>query len=133
MYQSLSETDTLSLNYYKTERMVELIWKKSPSSAEFREVYKSAVQFASNHKVALFLSDMRNEGLINMEDLKWLENEIIPSAFKIGVSKIALITEESFYSILYAETLKKKLENPAMQVKILSDPTEAKTWLLQDN
>jgi hypothetical protein len=130
MHQTLFESDTISLNFFKTERLLELIWKKRPSSDEFRDIYTSAIQFAQNHKISFFLSDMRNEGLIDMQNLKWLEKEVIPAAIKIGIKRIAMVSEETFYSNLYAEMLKKKLENTTIQVRILGDINEAKAWLL---
>jgi hypothetical protein len=130
MEQTFFDSDVIMLNFYKTERLIELLWKKNPSSEEFRNGYNTAAQYAQNHKVSCFLSDMRNEGLIDMANIKWLENEIIPLAIKLGIKKIALVSEETFYSTLYAETLKKKLESSSMQVRILSDINEAKSWLL---
>jgi hypothetical protein len=130
MHQILFESDTISLNFFKTERLLELVWKKNPTSAEFRDIYTSAIQFAQKNKISFFLSDMRNEGLIDMKNLKWLEKEIIPAAIKIGIKKIAMVSEDTFYSTLYAEMLKKKLENSTIQVRIHSDKTEAKAWIL---
>jgi hypothetical protein len=130
MHQTLFESDTISLNYLKTERLLELIWKKNPSSTEFREIFTSALQFAQSHKISFFLSDMRNEGLIDLNNLKWLESEIIPAAIKIGIKKIAMVSEETFYSTLYAEIIKKKLENSPIQVRILAVRNEATDWLL---
>jgi hypothetical protein len=130
MHQTLFESDTISLNFHKTERLLELIWKRNPSSPEFREIYTSALQFAQNHKISFFLSDMRNEGLIDLENLKWLETEIIPSAIKIGVKRIAMVSEDTFYSTLYAEILKKKLEKSTIHVRIMADKSEAMAWIL---
>ncbi len=130
MEQTFFESEAIILNYYKSERLVELLWKRTPTSDEFRDAYTLAAQYAQNHKVSCFLSDMRNEGIIDMSNIKWLESEIIPAAIKLGIKKIALVSEETFYSTLYAETLKKKLENSSMQVRILSDISEAKAWLI---
>jgi hypothetical protein len=130
MHQEIFESETFSLNYYKTERLIELIWKKNPRSDEFRTAYDAANLFAQSHKTLFFLSDMRKEGLTNMDDLKWLVKEIIPAAIKVGVKRIALVSEENFYSALYAETLKKKLENSLIQVRIFADVIEAKAWLM---
>jgi hypothetical protein len=130
MHQILFESDTISLNFFKIERLLELVWKKNPTSTEFRDIFTSAIQFAQKNKISFFLSDMRNEGLIDMKNLKWLEKEIIPAAIKIGVKKIAMVSEDTFYSTLYAEMLKKKLENSTIQVRILGDKAEAKAWIL---
>jgi len=132
MHQTLFESDTISLNFFKTDHLLELVWKKNPTTEEFRDIYTSAIQFAQKNKISFFLSDMRNEGLIDMKNLKWLEKEIIPAAIKVGVKKIAMVSEESFYSTLYAEMLKKKLENSTIQVRILSDKVEAKAWILSN-
>jgi hypothetical protein len=40
-----------------------------------------------------------------------------------------LVSEETFYAALYSETLKKKLENSFIQVRIFPDNIEAKAWL----
>jgi hypothetical protein len=133
MNEILYESDIVSLIYFKPEQLVELVWKKSPNSAEFRSTYSAAIDFAKKCKTPFFLSDIRNEGPVLMEDLKWLEKEVIVRAVDFGVKKVALVSDNTLYSNLYAETIKKKFDNSPIKVNIFEDFASAKAWLLAIN
>ena len=127
-------SDIVDLTYSKSDLLVELIWKQNTSSEEFRALYTFAVNFATKNKVKYFLSDMRNEGLISLEDVKWLTSEVISKAQDFGIKKIALVNEDDIiFSTIYAESVKKKLEKSAINVQIFNDTASARAWLLHKN
>jgi len=131
MGENIYNSDIVDLTYSKSEQLAELVWKQNTSSEEFRNIYTFAVNFANKNKVQYFLSDMRNEGLVSLDDVKWLTNEVISKAQDFGIKKIALVNEDDIiFSTIYAESVKKKLENTAINVQIFNDSISARAWLL---
>ena len=134
MSEIVFDNEHAIMTYSKTDLAIELIWKTDVTSDEFRKAYNNGLEFASQNKVQLFLSDIRKEGLVSLEDVKWLTLEVIAKASQIGIKKIALINEEELiFSSIYAESLKKKIENFSIQVNVFSDISSARTWLLGKN
>ena len=131
MNEIVFDTENAKLNYSKSDSLLELIWKKNVTSEEFRRIYLSGVDFVIKNKVHYFLSDIRNEGLIPLDDVKWLTKEVIAKAFEIGIKKIALVNEDDIiFSSIYADSVKKKLENFSVKVQIFSDLSSGRSWLL---
>jgi hypothetical protein len=75
---------------------------------------------------------MRNEGLIKMDDMKWLESEVLKRAIEHKLKKIALVFDDIIFSTVYAETIKKKLRNSPIQVRFYSDISAARAWLISE-
>jgi hypothetical protein len=131
MSEIVFDNENAIMTYSKTDFTLELIWKSEVSSEEFRKVYVSGLKFASENKVHNFLSDIRKEGLVSLDDVKWLTNSVISNANQLGIKKIALINEEELiFSSIYAESLKKKIENFSIQVNLFRDLSSARTWLM---
>jgi hypothetical protein len=131
MGEIIYNSEIVDFTYFKSDLLAELIWNQNTNSEEFRTIYALAVDFATNNKVQYFLSDMRNEGLVSIDDVKWLTKEVIAKAQDFGIKKIALVHEDDItFSTIYAESVKKKLEKSAIHVQIFTDIISARAWLL---
>lgn len=131
MSEIVFDSENAVMTYSKNDFAIELIWKNDINSEEFRQVYLTGLEFAVNNKVLYFLSDIRNEGIVPIEDVKWLTQEVIAKANSIGIKKIALVNEDELtFSSIYAESLKKKIENFSIQVNVFGDISSARIWLL---
>jgi hypothetical protein len=134
MSEIVFDNEHAIMTYSKTDLALELVWKTDVISEEFRKVYVTGLKFASENKVNFFLSDIRKEGLVSLDDVKWLTSTVIANANQLGIKKIALINEEeSIFSSIYAESLKKKIENYSIQVNLFTDISSARIWLLGKN
>jgi len=134
MTEIVIDSESALMTYYNDDFIVELIWKKDINSEEFHQIYEEGINFASNNKVHYFLSDIRNEGLVPIDDVRWLSKEVISKASELGIKKIALVNEDDrTFSTIYAESIKKKIENFSIQVNIFSDLTSARSWLTKKN
>jgi hypothetical protein len=49
------------------------------------------------------------------------------------VLKIALVSEDTIFSNIYAETIKRKFRESPIEVGIFQDIASAKAWLLIEN
>lgn len=129
MEEKIYESDIVSWSYFKDECLAYITWKKNSDSDEYHNIFNSILEFSNKNKVKYVLSDMRKEGLVQTEDLKWLETEILNKADEHGVIKIALVSEDTIFSNVYAETIKRKLRESPIEVSIFQDITSAKAWL----
>lgn len=131
MSEIVFDSENAVMTYSNTDFAIELTWKNDINSEEFRQVYLTGLEFAAHNKVLYFLSDIRNEGIVPIEDVKWLTQEVIAKANSIGIKKIALVNEDELtFSSIYAESLKKKIENFSIQVNVFGDVSSARIWML---
>ena len=129
MEEKIYESDIVSWSYFKGEYLAYITWKKNSDSAEYHNIFNSILEFSNRNQVKYVLSDMRKEGLVQTEDLKWLETEILNKADEHGVIKIALVSEDTIFSNVYAETIKRKLRESPIEVSIFQDVDSARAWL----
>lgn len=132
MEEILYNSDIVSLSYDKTKFLLELHWKKNTNSEEYMEMFNKAIDCSKKNTILYFLSDMRNEGLIRTHDMKWLENEVLKRAIEQKIKKIALVFDDLIFSTVYAEAIKRKLQNSPIQVQFFSDIYSARTWLISE-
>ena len=129
MQEALQNSEYASASYDPTTRIVELVWKKDAESEEYRKIFEDIVSFSNKKKIKSLLSDMRNQGLVRLDDVKWLEKEILSRAIEYGLEKIALVVKESIFSTIYAEAIKKKLSDSPVKIQIFDQIPEARLWL----
>ena len=130
MKEKIYESDIVSWSYFKEDCLAHITWKKNSDSVEYHNIFNSIREFSTKNLVKYVLSDMRKEGLVQTEDLKWLETEILNIANERGVIKIAMVSEDTIFSTVYAETIKRKLRESPIEVGIFQDVASAKAWLL---
>ncbi|MBN1598629.1 MAG: STAS/SEC14 domain-containing protein [Bacteroidales bacterium] len=123
-------TEILTLNYVKEEKLVIIEWKKNATTKEYRNFITSIIEFSKKNKVLYLMSDMRKEGVVNTEDIRWLKSEITSIADELNEVKVALIVADNQYSNIYAETLKRKFKESPLQFNIFKDRVSAKSWLI---
>jgi len=132
MEEVLFSSEIVVLSYDKTKSSMELLWKKNANSEIYQEMFNKAIECSKHNTIRYFLSDMRNEGLIRMDDMKWLETEVLKRAVEHKIKKIALVVDDSIFSTVYAETIKKKLRNSPIQVQFFNEMNSAKAWLFSE-
>lgn len=129
MEEVIYKSSSASLVYRKDKLIIELTWTKGSDSAEYREIFSNLVEFGRRNKVRYFLSDFRQEGHVPIEDLQWLNEEVLMKVDELGIQKVALVYEDTIFSTTYAETIKRKLKTSPVQVQLFADPVSAGAWL----
>lgn len=129
MEELVFDSKNVTASYLTDERLLHLNWKEETNSGEYRKLFQTLVEFAKNSKVRFILSDMRKEGLISIEDVKWLEKEIFGEAISKGIEKIALVSSDNIFTNVYAETVKRKLKDSPIKVQLFDNLESAKAWL----
>lgn len=127
------ESDYALLTFFKQTKLVLLEWKKTCPPNEYKTVFNKSVIIATENKVLLFVSDMRLEGAVAIENLKWLKKIIIPKAIEIGIQRIALVLNESLYSKIYADAINTSLFKSRIKVNYFFRLDEAIDWVKSEN
>jgi hypothetical protein len=129
MDEILFNSDIVELKYDKPKCLLELTWKKNVDSEEYKNLFNLIIEFSEKNKIFYFLSDMRNQGVVRIQEVKWLELEVLRRAVEQKVKRIALVFNDIIFSTVYAETIKKKLRDSQVEVQFFSDISAARSWL----
>lgn len=132
MLKRLYDSDIVTLNYDPSIELIEMEWKKNTNSEEYRKMFGLMIEYSERNRIRFFLSDMRKEGLVKLDDVRWLNKEVLQRAIEHKVERIALVIEDTIFSTVYTDVVKKKLEKSPVKVRIFSDPDTAKAWLLSE-
>jgi hypothetical protein len=130
MLNILYESDIVSMGYHPDDKLIEMVWKKNSNSEEYRRMFGVMIKFSEKNKIRFFLSDMRQEGLVKLDDVRWLSKEVLKRAIEHKVERIALVVEDTIFSSVYTDVLKKKLEKSPIKIRVFNDINNAKAWLL---
>lgn len=129
MCEILSESEYALLTYYEDRQLLELIWKTSCPCEGYMKTFYDAIKYGKNKIIQFFLSDIRNEGIVPMENLRWMRMNIIPQAAEFGIRKIALVMKEEVFAHIYSDLLEKNISEYKMNMKTFFKTEDALKWL----
>jgi len=123
------ESDYALLTFYKQNNLLLLVWKSNSPSSEYKEVFIKSIGVATSNKVLYFVSDIRKEGAVSVENLRWLKEIVIPKAIDLGIKKIALVLNEGLFSKIYADTIQMALDKSRIKINYFFKQEEAIDWV----
>ena len=132
MEDTIYQTKAVVSTYSPKEKLIHLCWNSEANTHEYRKIFQFLIDFIKKRNVRYVVSDIRKEGLVSIDDLKWLEEEIFKKYIHLGVEKIALIIEDSIFSNVYAETIKRKFTNNEIEVRLFDSLKSANNWMKDD-
>jgi hypothetical protein len=128
MAKVVYDSDFALLTYFKEDKLVELIWKCNYPDPEYRDVFKKAVEIATNNKVDCFLSDLRKGGAVSLNNFQWLKNNIVPKAVELGIKKIGLILNDELFIKIYADSIRSSIVKNKISINYFNDREDAINW-----
>lgn len=129
MGKVLLDSEYALLTYHKENFILALTWKSSCPFEGYTATFNHAVQFALENKVKHFVSDIREEGVVPINNLRWLKEHVISRAYELGVVKVALVINEELFSSIYADLIKKSISESKITTRFFMQPEEAMSWL----
>jgi hypothetical protein len=129
MGTKIYESDYALLTNLSQDKILLLEWKKPSPADEYRKVFSKCMSFAAETKVHAFVSDMRHEGAIGIDNLKWLKKIVIPRAIELNVQFIALVINETLFTRIYADSIYKALEKSRIKVNFFFNEEDAFSWV----
>ena len=120
-----------NVDYDLASHSVIIIWKKTCTIEAYRLIFSELVGKISEYKINAFISDIYNQGIVASEIRLWLQNEILPKAYKKGLRKVATIAPHDVFSRFYIEGLKDTASKnfPDMEFEYFEDLVSARNWV----
>ncbi len=126
------ENNSAIVYYIKEHKMIENIWIKKVAldSAAYREPFLKSLEYAKDNEVELFLSDIRNQGVVPVTEKKWFREIAFPSAAKLGVKYGSVVTTGNVFKTYYMNAIIKAGNVFELPVKTFNNYERAFNWLV---
>jgi hypothetical protein len=119
---------------YDSEKFLgKVIWSGSPTNDQYKKPFLVLLDWAAKgNKVTRFLSDTREQGVVNPENRKWFEKEMVPAAMKAGLKRSAVVTGANVFKRYYINMILSAVNKFNMPFKIFSDEESAIAFLMEE-
>jgi predicted transcriptional regulator with HTH domain len=106
-----------------------LVWNGSPSPEEYKLTFLSMLEFGKLYPVDSMLSDISRQGVINPENRKWFEKEMMPRAVAAGLMRAAIVTNGNSFKLYYINIILSSVRKFPIVTKLFKSQKEAFDWL----
>ena len=109
-------------------------WHRAVDSMEYRKVLNCALDFMKEQKAPNWLLDLTKRGEVSSEDQTWVLTDVLPTTFKLGLKRLAVVSETELNSATHKfhETNSAVLEKYGIKVLTFKSSYEAQLWLAQE-
>lgn len=118
-----------TVTYFSEKRSMILIWNGSPDTDEYKKPFLAMIDFGSKFPVDGMLSDISNQGVINPDNRKWFEKEMMPLAVAAGLKRGAIVTNGNAFKLYYINLILSTVSKFPIQTKLFNKRQEAISWL----
>ena len=115
--------------YYPEKRVIMLIWDGSPNVEEYKKPFLTMIEFGKKNPVDGMLSDITKQGIINPENRKWFEKEMMPLAVATGLKQAAIVTNGNAFKMYYINIILSAVNKFPIVTKLFNKRDDAVAWL----
>lgn len=105
-----------------------VLWQGYATSEQFRRIAESQLQLMKEYGFNKILTDNSLMKVVSMEDQKWVINDWLPRALKVGYMACATITSKDYFSRIAIENVISKIDDQ-LTVRYFGDVDDAAAWL----
>ncbi len=87
------------------------------------------IEFGKKNPVDGMLSDITKQGIINPENRKWFEKEMMPLAVATGLKQAAIVTNGNAFKMYYINIILSAVNKFPIVTKLFNKRDDAVAWL----
>lgn len=129
MSVTVFEANYAKATYEPDKKRILLVWDGSPTEEEYKAPFNAMLKFAKIHPVDNMVSDISKQGVINPNNRKWFENEMMPQAIDTGMKRAAIVTSGNVFKLYYVNLILSSVNKFGLPVKLFKNQQEAGQWL----
>lgn len=104
--QICMDHESCTLFYNARINALGVIWKRQPTSEQYRQIFIKCLEMMMLYHTPYWISDLRKQGSIPVDDQKWMFKEIFPAAVQHGLQTGICIYDPEQHNENYRERLK---------------------------
>jgi hypothetical protein len=98
----------------------------------FRKLLDASAELLESRRATKYLSDDRNNVVVDPEDIKWADDNWYPRAIKAGLRRWALVLPATMVGTLQAKSILEKRRKQGLDVEGFDGIEAALAWLQRD-
>ena len=106
-----------------------MVWKKQPTSEQYRIMFSKCYEIVRLYGTPYWLSDMRKQGDISVEDQQWMVGNILIEAIRDGLKRIVGIYDPAQHNEDYRARIKSQTEKFGVDMDFFNSRKEAEDWI----
>lgn len=112
-------------------KIIKVIWNGNHTVSEYKAAIGEALNFqrVSGFPVYTYLSDIRNQVIVNPESRKWFERVAIPQAVNGGLRRAAVVYDGSVFKNYYLNLILLAANVYQLPLKFFGSIEEAYEWI----
>jgi hypothetical protein len=118
-----------TVTYDINKRQLLLIWDGNPRVDEYRKPFMSMIEFGRKNPVDSIFSDTSKQGIINPENRKWFEKELMPQAADSDLKRAAIVTSGNTFKLYYINIILAAVNKFPITTRLFNKRQDAFTWL----
>ena len=87
------------------------------------------LEFGQKNPVDGMLSDISKQGIINPDNRKWFEKEMMPKAVAAGLKRGAIVTNGNAFKLYYINLILSAINKFPITTKLFNNQKDAFDWL----
>jgi len=123
------KSDYATVTYNPEKKMMILTWHGSPSTEEYKKPFLTMLEYGSKFPVDGMMSDISKQGIINPDNRKWFEKEMMPKAVAAGLKRGAIVTNGNAFKMYYINLILSAVNKFPIQTKLFNNREDALKWL----
>jgi hypothetical protein len=129
MIKEVFKAPYATVTYDPAKRFMLLIWTGSPNTEEYKKPFMTMIDYGRKFPVDSMLSDISQQGIINPENRKWFEKEMMPQAVAAGLKRAAIVTSGNAFKLYYINIILSAVNKFPIVTKLFNKREEAIAWL----
>jgi SpoIIAA-like len=127
------EAPHISIQFDSKTHSVIMEWKQFVRGDEFRSALDMGLNLLVQQGSSKWLADMRNMGVVAVDDQVWANIDWFPRAVKIGIRKMALVMPQSIVAQSSVIRIMRRVDGINIETAMFDNQADAKQWLVSLN
>jgi signal transduction histidine kinase len=106
-----------------------IVWKKQVTSEQYRTLFNQCLNIVKMYHTPYWVSDLRLQGVVAVEDQRWMLQTIYPEANRNGLVQTAIIYNPHSYSPEYPERIRAAADHLGIKIQFFDNRKEADEWI----
>ncbi|MFC2087918.1 hypothetical protein ACFLSA_07150 [Bacteroidota bacterium] len=129
--EKIKDTDIALVEYYLTCKLIAVTWKGEVYSEQYRNTFEIILEYGKNHRVDIFMSDIRKQKIVAPEDRIWFEEYVVPEAIKLGLKRGAVVFDGNPFKKYYLNNISARTRRLNLPFRFFNMAEDAIKWLTE--
>ncbi len=106
-----------------------IVWKKQVTGEQYRTLFNQCLNIVKMYHTPYWVSDLRLQGIVPIEDQRWMLQNIYPEANRNGLVQTAVIFNLQSHSTDYLDRIRVAAHHLGIDIQFFDNRQDADEWI----